>query len=342
MKIGIRYLTAVGEPNASTITIVWPLPSSVLREQAVQVVRLLQLARREPARVVRVSGIRAGREGRSADPAGVEAVQQDADAFSQIYGLPAVDLTIARAPGVWHNSSPHLGAAGWSGVTTLDVEWAHATAPGAKIVLVPGPMNTGSLDEAINDAVVHHLGNVISNSWSNFEGLANPATFDRDQRILEQAAAEGIDVNFSSGDWGDNTPLFGIKAPSFPADSPYATSVGRTSLALNADNTIAWQTGWGTSLTRLATQKDGSPWNPTGTSNGTTFTADELANVPGYGLPPTYFAALHHSPYSGSWSDIDFGVATSLLTGAGRDDVTGLGSPNDATAFVNAVAAAGA
>ncbi|MBV9223753.1 MAG: hypothetical protein JOY85_06980, partial [Acidobacteriaceae bacterium] len=32
---------------------------------------------------------------------------------------------------------------------------------------------------------------------------------------------------------------------SAPADSPYATAVGGVTLALNSDNTIAWQTGWG-------------------------------------------------------------------------------------------------
>src|SRR5205814_3681361 len=44
----------------------------------------------------------------------------------------------------------------------------------------------------------------------------------------------------------------GIKAVDFPASSPFATGIGGTSLALNPDNTMAFQTGWGTNLTRLA------------------------------------------------------------------------------------------
>ena len=63
-----------------------------------------------------------------------------------------------------------------------------------------------ALIEAINYAVVHHLGNTISNSWSSLEGFGNPAQFGRVNRILQMAAAQGIDVNFASGDAGRYTP----------------------------------------------------------------------------------------------------------------------------------------
>src|SRR5258708_13866908 len=109
-----------------------------------------------------------------------------------------------------------------------------------------------SLDEAVNLAVVRHLGNVISNSWSSIEIFGNPATHDRMNRILQMAAAEGVDVNFATGDFGDETIRIGIKAVDFPASSPFATGIGGTSLGLNADHTMAFQTGWGTNLTRLA------------------------------------------------------------------------------------------
>ena len=182
------------------------------------------------------------------DAYGSPTIRNDAAAFSFIYGLPQPDLTVLRAPGVVNN--PH--GAGWDTETTLDVEWAHAMAPGAKIVLVIGPTSNADLDEAMNWAVVHHLGNTISNSWSTFEGLANPAVFNRDNRILEMAAVQGIDVNFASGDWGDNTSIVGFKTASFPASSPFATGVGGTSLGLNPDNTIGGQTGWGNNATKIA------------------------------------------------------------------------------------------
>src|SRR5262249_37785016 len=158
-------------------------------------------------------------------------------------------LTIAKAPGLSHN--PKGFGLAWDLETTLDVEWAHALAPNAAIVLVLAT-DRASLDEAVNYAVVHHLGNTISNSWSRVEGLGNPAQFDRVNRILQMAAAQGIDANFATGDDGDEASVVGFKTVDFPASSPFATGVGGTSLALNPDGTIAFQTGWGNNLTRIA------------------------------------------------------------------------------------------
>lgn len=193
------------------------------------------------------------------DAYGSATIQQDLNIFSQVYGLPPANLTVSKAPGL--GGSPHNN--GWDGETTLDVEWAHAVAPAANIALVVAT-DRASLDEAINYAVVHHLGNTISNSWGSLEGFGNPAQLDRVNRILQMAAAQGIDVNFSSGDDGDEMLTAGFRTVDFPASSPFATGVGGTSLALNSDNTLAFQTGWGTNLTRIAnTDATGNaPFNP--------------------------------------------------------------------------------
>jgi subtilase family serine protease len=71
-------------------------------------------------------------------------------------------------------------------------------------------------------------------------------------RILEQAAAQGIDVNFATGDFGDETARVGFVSVDYPASSPFATAVGGTSLALHPDNSIAFQTGWGNNATLIA------------------------------------------------------------------------------------------
>jgi subtilase family serine protease len=68
-------------------------------------------------------------------------------------------------------------------------------------------------------------------------------------RIL--MAAHGIDVNFSSGDNGDETLNLGFKTVDFSASSPYATGVGGTSLFLDGTGPVT-ETGWGTNLTRIA------------------------------------------------------------------------------------------
>src|SRR5438876_8186069 len=185
------------------------------------------------------------------DAYGSSTIAQDAEVFSQIYGLP--DLTpanfqIVKANGI--SSNPHGVQRNWEFETTLDVEWVHAMAPGAKIALVLAT-DRSSLDEAINYAIIHHLGNTVSNSWGQIELFGNPAQKIRTERILQMAAAQGIDVNFASGDSGDFSTVIGIPAVLYPASSPFATGIGGTSLALNPDDTIAFQTGWGNNLTRI-------------------------------------------------------------------------------------------
>jgi len=383
------------------------------------------------------------------DAYGSATIAFDAFVFSIVYGLPPINLQIVKAPGISNN--PHGVARGWDVETTLDVEWAHAIAPGANIALVLAT-DHASLDEAINYAVVHHLGNTISNSWSSLEGFGNPAQFGRVNRILQMAAAQGIDVNFASGDNGDESRV-GFLTVDFPASSPFATGIGGTSLALNPDNSIMFQTGWGTNLTRIvdrvslgsppvvpplhlgfqfgagggasltfarpsfqsglsvpgttrlvpdismfadpftgaefietingqlsvgtvggtslatpvfsgvmaiAAQKAGhglgqaaslvynlpagavtdivpvgSPGNVTGVINGSPISADALAAP--LGNTTTYYSALYNSPFSTRWFVITFGTDTSLTTGPGWDNVTGVGTPNGAN-FINAIA----
>ena len=403
------------------------------------------------------------------DAYGSATIEGDAQVFSALYGLPPVNLQIVKAQGISNN--PHGVPRNWDIETTLDVEWAHAVAPGANIALVLATDHS-SLDEAINYAVVHHLGNVISNSWGNFESLGNPARFIRDDRIFQMAIAQGIDVNFSSGDFGDDSVVLGFAGVDFPASSPFVTAVGGTSLALNPDNTMKFQTGWGTNLTRIAnispsggvvpddnppvvpplkilgapfynpniflgfqfgagggesgffaqpsfqsgfvpagnrmipdisfladpftgveiiitdpasgllsvttiggtslaspmfsamiaiaSQKAGhglgqaaqlvyglpagaitdvtattSATNATGSIDGTPQTADSLASP--LGNTTSYFSALYNSPFSTRWFVITFGTNTSLTTGPGWDNTTGVGTPNGLD-FINAVA----
>ena len=190
------------------------------------------------------------------DEWGSDTIAYDADVFSYYEGLPRItsdNFQVVKAAGLWHNTgNPHW--ADWSSEVTLDVEWAHAIAPGAKIALVVAPDQ--SLFEALNMAVARGLGNTISNSWSNFEGFMSRASVLQMERILKHAAAKGIDVNFSSGDYGNNTPITGgFITVAYPASSPNATGVGGTSLALNPDGSVKFETGWGTNITML--------WNTT-------------------------------------------------------------------------------
>ncbi len=197
------------------------------------------------------------------DAFGSTTITQDAAVFSAAMGLPPINLTVIGTP----TESNFSGDAnsGWATETTLDVEWVHAVAPGAKIILVVTPDNsfsnlfTGIITAASQPGVV-----AISNSWSGFDiGIAGDSEFyNAADGILQAIGAAGMSVNFSTGDFGDNSSQLGgiYTSTGWPASSPFATGVGGVSVALDSNKHIAWQTSWGTQLTEIVDKVSlGSP-----------------------------------------------------------------------------------
>jgi subtilase family serine protease len=186
------------------------------------------------------------------DAFGSPTISQDASAFATVFHLPPVDLTIYQPAGTPVSGAWNSNQQGWSGETTLDVEYAHVMAPGAKIALVEALSDSYDDMLAANAyAVDHKLGNVVSNSWGGSESEVDAATFSLYREVLQSAFVQGISVHFSSGDTGDLVDTVGYADVPFPADLPYVTGVGGTSLALKADNSIQFQTGWGTNSVRI-------------------------------------------------------------------------------------------
>lgn len=183
-------------------------------------------------------------------------IQSDANAFSAQFGLPALtssNFAITYVPTVSTCQAMDQVE------INIDVEWAHAIAPGANInLIVPPSASFSDIDEAEFTAVTYGLANVLSGSYGQLEVFVPPALLANISLISEIGAVSGISTNFSSGDDGDFSnyglsSLYGVAATvSTPADSPYATAVGGVTLALNADNSIAWQAGWGNNETLLA------------------------------------------------------------------------------------------
>jgi subtilase family serine protease len=186
------------------------------------------------------------------DWCGSPTIKADANAFSAAYGLPP--LTSANFSIIDPSPVPST-CAGPDAEINLDVEWAHAIAPGANIdLVVPPDAYFQDIDEAETYAVLYGLGNVISGSYGSPEYRPSPTEVETESLINEIAAVSGISANFSSGDYGDYTfdyPQYNPPSVSAPADSPWATAIGGTSLALKSNDTIAWQTGWGTNLTLI-------------------------------------------------------------------------------------------
>jgi subtilase family serine protease len=183
------------------------------------------------------------------DAFGSPTIQADANTFSQAMGLPALSENNFQI--VFPDGQPATTDLGWGEETSLDVEWAHALAPDAKIVLVVAPTaETTALASADNFAVVNRLGNVISNSFGLAEAGGDLATAQMFDSVFKMAAATGISVNVATGDGGD----FGLGTPvgaaSIPADSPYATGVGGTSINVPSDNGPV-DSAWGINVTHL-------------------------------------------------------------------------------------------
>jgi subtilase family serine protease len=189
------------------------------------------------------------------DAYGSSTALADLNAFSTAMKLPTMGADSFKV--VYPNGAPATSDAGWAMETTLDIEWAHAFAPAARIVLVVAPTaDDPELAGAVQHAVEHHLGNVISNSYGLAEALSDSNSAKMFNRVFKRAAARGIAVNVASGDSADNGLGTPLGAPSVPADSPFATAVGGTSIGIpSADGPV--EAAWGINATGL-----GSNLNP--------------------------------------------------------------------------------
>lgn len=186
---------------------------------------------------------------------GSTTIEQDANAFSAKFGLPKLTATNFAVLGLIPSPCGVPGDI----ETSLDVEWAHAIAPGANINLLVAPSGSFiDVDEIEFTAVNDGLATVISGSIGFPERLL-PSTLIQTQGLISEiAAVSGISANFASGDNGDYSSMELVaehgQFVTSPASSPFSTAVGGISLALNADNSIRWQSGWGNNISQIAQQ----------------------------------------------------------------------------------------
>ena len=176
-------------------------------------------------------------------------IRTDINTFSQRHGLPKLNGLRYReivAPGTRRYPRDPTVMQSWYIEQSLDVEWAHAIAPQARIVYVGAANDARGLDLALNHAVDNRVADVISNSWGMPESYASKGEVKALNAVFQQAAATGIGIYFASGDDGDNLAAYGKISAGFPDSSPLVTSVGGTSLAIARDGRRLFETGWGT------------------------------------------------------------------------------------------------
>ncbi|MGN6371163.1 MAG: proprotein convertase P-domain-containing protein [Phycisphaerae bacterium] len=129
------------------------------------------------------------------------------------------------------------GAAGgtWEEETALDVEWAHAIAPGANILLVEASDDsfTNLIDHAAAWATTQPDVTAVSMS---FGGGEFPSETNEDAFLATPEGHQGITFIAATGDKGS--------PGGYPAYSPGVLAVGGTTLTLDASGNYQGESAW--------------------------------------------------------------------------------------------------
>ncbi|HTK09092.1 MAG TPA: S53 family peptidase [Ktedonobacteraceae bacterium] len=185
-------------------------------------------------------------------------LRHDLHKFDQIFGLPDPQLNIYAPEGLAPFNQKNPTQVSWAAEITLDVEWAHAIAPGATINLVlanpeVNPSQTFSsfllnMLQATRFAVENNLGDVISQSFGGNETCASPYALSVQHSVFEEAAEQNITLIAASGDDGaaiDNCASTGLlQGVSTPANDPLVTAVGGTTLTASAAGAYLGESSW--------------------------------------------------------------------------------------------------
>jgi subtilase family serine protease len=192
------------------------------------------------------------------DSFGSPTIGSDLNHFDQQYGLaaPPKFTIIAPAGKIPAFDAGNSDMVNWAGETTLDVEYAHALAPAANILLVETPVSETEgtvgfpqIVKAEKYVIDNGLGTVISQSFSATEPtFASFAQLKPLRAAYVDAAAHHVTVLAASGDAGatdyesDAVNFYPRRVTAWPDSDPLVTGVGGTQLQLKngAYTSVAW------------------------------------------------------------------------------------------------------
>jgi len=178
--------------------------------------------------------------------------ESDLAVFSSQYGLSAC----TSANGCFTKVNQRGGSSyprkdsGWALEISLDVQWAHAIATGAKILLVEADSNSFSNLLAAEDYAKSHA-QYVSNSWGASE-FSGESSYD------SHFSQSGVSFFVSSGDSG--------LPAQYPSASPNVISVGGTRLTFSGGN-FQSETGWSGSGGGCSAYEPKPSWQNTGSVN---------------------------------------------------------------------------
>jgi subtilase family serine protease len=156
--------------------------------------------------------------------------EADLATFNTSFNLPACTTANGCFQKLYGNGIKPAGDPGWGVEISLDIQWAHAIAPKAKIILVEATTNSFSdLFQAINVGIKNGA-TVVSLSWGSNE-FTGENTYDSvfNRPLVTFTAASGDNGH---GVW-------------YPAASPYVIGVGGTTLSVNSTGNYLSEKAWG-------------------------------------------------------------------------------------------------
>ncbi len=156
-------------------------------------------------------------------------IESDLGVFDSQFGLPSCTTANGCFTKATPQGTPRTNQ-GWILEESLDVEWAHAIAPGAKILVVEAKTNSftnlfGAVDFAAKQSGVHQ----VSMSWGGSE-------FSSETSDDSHFQVSGVSFFASSGDSGN-----GII---YPSASPFVVSVGGTTLSVDGQGNVISEAAW--------------------------------------------------------------------------------------------------
>lgn len=287
--------------------------------------------------------------------------ENDLNVFSSQFGLPACTTANGCFKKVFASGTQPRANCGWAQEAALDIEWAHAMAPNAKIVLVEAASSSfanlfAAVDVATSAVLSSGSRGEVSMSWSGSE-FSSEATND------SHFQNDGVVYFASSGDTG------GVNG--YPSVSPFVVSAGGTRVNRDNNGNFVSETGWsgsgggpsafepkplyqsgvaGTDVTNRSAPDFSFDADPqTGVSvfdstscqglsgwlvfGGTSVSSPSLAGVVNlaghFAVNSTSELSTIYGNYTNTndFRDILTGTAGSFSAKAGYDFVTGVGSP---------------
>ncbi len=152
----------------------------------------------------------------------------DLKTFSSTFGLPAPDVTEVCAD----SSCPSNDGTGWDIETALDVQWAHAMAPKAKLFVVEGANDLFGAEQKASQLVAKAGGGEISNSWVTSTSSEDPNEKQYDKYFKQQT----IVYFAASGDWGGHAL--------YPSASPFVVSAGGSTILRDGSGNFTGERCW--------------------------------------------------------------------------------------------------